>query len=66
MLIVGRFPYGFVFRFDEDFFRRIKLEARLLLAMELLLQLLFLTVNTTVPMQYQFHLTCIKDEHLKM
>ena len=63
MLLVGRFPYISVVGFDEQFFRRISLEAA---SGNRVLQLFLLAINTIVPMRYQLHLTCMEDEHLNM
>ena len=63
MLFVGCFPNRFALGLEEEFFQRISLDA---VSGNGVLQLLPLTVNTIVPMQFQFHLTCIKDEHLNM
>ena len=53
----------FVIGFDEQFFRRVGLEDAFGFGV---LQSFLLTVNTIVPMRYQLHLTCIKDEYLNM
>ena len=63
MFLVGCFPYRFVVGFDEQFFRRMNVEAA---SGNGALQLFLLKVNATVPMRYQLHLTCLKDEHLIM
>ena len=47
MLLSGRFHYRFVVGFDEQFFRKISLEAA---SGDGTLQLFLLTVNTIVPM----------------
>ena len=52
-----------VIGFDEQFFRRVSLEVAFGFGF---LQSFLLTVNTIVPMRYQLHLTCIKDEYLNM
>ena len=46
MLAVGRFPYRFLVRFSEKFFRRINLEAA---SGNGVLQVLLLKNNTIVP-----------------
>ena len=55
------FLYGFVFPFNEQSFRRIKLDAGS--SNGVFLQLFLLAVNTFVPMRHQLDLTCTKDEH---
>ena len=49
--------------FEEQFFRRISLEAA---SSKGVLLLFLLTFNAIVPLRYQLHLTCVKDEHLNM
>ena len=63
MLLVGRSPYRFVVGFNEQLFQRINLETA---SGNLILQLFFLIVNTVIPMQWQLHLTFLKDENLNM
>ena len=50
-------------RIQGAIFRRINLEAA---SCNGVLLLFLLTVNSTVPMRYQLHLTCTKDDHLNM
>ena len=46
-----------------SFFLRISLEAA---SSNVVLLMFLLTVNAIVPMRYELHLTCTKDEHLNM
>ena len=61
MQLVGRFPYRFIVRPEEQFFRRISFETA---SGNVFLQLFLLKVNTIVLVRYQLYLICIKDEHL--
>ena len=61
MLLVGRDK--FVVVFGEQLFSVSSLEAA---PNNGVLQLFRLTVNSIVPMPYQLHLTCLKDEHLEI
>ena len=63
MLLVGRLPSKFKSGFEEQFFRRISFDAA---SGNGVLKLFLLAVNTIIPIRYQLHLTCIKDEHLNM
>ena len=63
MLLVGNFPKRFLVALNEQFFRRINLEAA---SRNGVSQFFLLTVNRIVPMRYQLDLICIKDEHLNM
>ena len=55
-LLVGCFHYRFIVGFNEQFFRRMILEAA---SGNAVLQLFLLTVDAIFPLRYQLYLTCL-------